>query len=270
MGKAQELQVSEFEFPRFTEEVENNGPKEFKFGQLLPDDFKRAETHQRVIKIERADAQKNNFTISPIVRQHRGMIDQESDERERRIRDEVERRVTLLEEDAFKKGFEDGVERGRQEIFEQTRSESDEKLQTLTGMISEVLAGRDRLIAEEKANIYKLVRTLTKWVILRELSDDGRYVERLLEKLVQEVQTKSNLLIQVDTNQFEAMPEVLEQVQKRLGELKNVRVEVDYGLTGPGIIIESENGIVNGTLSQQMASLDKLFASVGLAEDINE
>ena len=61
------------------------------------------------------------------------------------------------------------------------------------------------------------------------------------------------------------MPEVLEVVQGKLGELTNTRVEIDYDIEAPGIVVESQNGIVNGSLKTQLDSLDKLFEAVGLA-----
>ena len=63
------------------------------------------------------------------------------------------------------------------------------------------------------------------------------------------------------------MPEVLDHLHEKLGELENVRVEVDYDIEGPGIILESQNGIINGTLKEQFNSLDKLFKTVGLEND---
>jgi flagellar assembly protein FliH len=58
------------------------------------------------------------------------------------------------------------------------------------------------------------------------------------------------------------MPEILEHVQGRLGEMKNVRIEIDSSVTTRGIIVESENGIINATMEEQFKSLDKLFEDV--------
>ena len=116
-------------------------------------------------------------------------------------------------------------------------------------------------------NGYETILNLTKWVILRELKDDGEYVHRLLEKLITEIQTKSNILIQIDERSFRDMPDILEVVEERLGSLSNVRLEKDFDIDGPGIVLESDNGIINGTLKEQFNNLDKLFLKVGL---INE
>ena len=60
------------------------------------------------------------------------------------------------------------------------------------------------------------------------------------------------------------MPEIIKIVERKVGKLTNVRVEVDLDMSENGIIIESENTIIDGSLDAQMASLDKLFTTVGI------
>ena len=76
------------------------------------------------------------------------------------------------------------------------------------------------------------------------------------------MQVRNNLLIQVNTEDFAHMPEILEHVQSRLGEMKNVRIEMNSTVNSRGIVIESENGIINATMEEQFKSLDKLFEDV--------
>jgi flagellar assembly protein FliH len=264
----QENKIEEYEFKSFSAIAgESDVVEDYSFqdlGEFVP---KLAKRDSKKAKFERLSAEKKNFNISPIVKEHRGLLEQEREERERKIRDEVERRVDSVREEAFQQGFQEGIEAGKQEVYNQTRAATEEKLNALVDMINEVLILKEEIINNQKQDLYNLVRNLTKWVILRELKEDGEYITRLLEKLVTEIQTKANLLVQVDQKSFEGMEDVLETVQERIGTLKNVRVEVDYDIAGQGIIIDSDNGIINGTFEEQMISLDKLFESVGLKDD---
>lgn len=261
-------EVEEYEFQSFSTSSHTSGDvttfEFFEIGSLNP---KREENHQKIIKVEREQAERNDFQIAPIVKEHRGITKQVLKERENRIEQEVQRRVQELKQQAYEEGFSEGVANGREEVFNQNRASSEEKIQNLTSMIIEVLGTRSDLLIDQKKQVYSLVRVLTKWVILRELKDDGQYIENLLEKLITEMQTKSNLLVHVDEKSFETMPEVLDVVQKRVGELSNVRVEIDYDIEGPGIVLECDKGILNGTITEQLKSLDKLFESVGLSQE---
>ena len=261
-------EVTDYEFQSFSSSTIPAGDvTNFEFSEIGKLDPLKEEKHQEVIKIERTHAEKSDFKIAPIVREHRGISTQILKERELRIEQEVERRVQEVRDEAYSAGFNEGVNNGREEVFNQNRASSEEKLQNLTSMIVEVLGTRSDLLLNQKKQVYSLVRMLTKWVILRELKDDGAYIENLLEKLIVEMQTKSNLLVHVDEKSFEQMPEVLKVVQEKVGELSNIRVEIDYDIDGPGIVLECDKGILNGTINEQMKSLDKLFETVGLSKD---
>ena len=219
--------VEEYQFQSFSEGG-NEKVLNYNFqnlGQFKGKDEK--ELHQKTIKIERGFATQNQFKINSIVEEHRGLKQQAADEFEARIQDEVEKRVAEISESAFKAGFEEGLSEGRDAIFNELRNEVEKKLEDFNLMINDVIASYEVVFSKQKNEMYALIKNLTKWIILRELDGDGKYVERLLEKLLQEIQVRHNLLIQVSEAHFQHMPEVLEHVQKKLGELKNVRVEID-------------------------------------------
>lgn len=257
--------ISDYEFqPLFDDSETEKGLTNFEFKDLNPNQVMDVEEHERVIKIERKTAKENNFTIAPIVREHRGMNRQEELERQRLIQEEVERQLIRIQDQAYKEGFEKGLKDGQEEVFQQMRAEVDQKVEALNALIEKVLLQQADLLQVEKENVHRTLKTLTKWIILRELKDDGDYILRLLEKLISELQVKSNVLVQLDPTSFEEMPDVLEALQEKLGELSNVRVEVDYDIPGRGVVVESDNGIINGSLEQQFLALSKLFEHVGL------
>ncbi len=256
--------VTDYKFQNFTD-VEGEADKvtAFEFKPL----FSKSQTieksdFQKIIKEERTHAKNTQFKVNPIVEKFRGLKDQEEREYEEAVEKEVVRRVAEIQDEAFKSGFDEGVNQGREEIFSEMRNVVDLKLDNFSQMVTEVLKSQDQMIVDQKKEIYMLLRNLSKWIILRELKEDGTYIERLLEKLLLEIQARQNLLIQVNANDFASMPEVLEHVQARLGELKNVRVEIDSAITTGGIIVESDNGIINATYEEQFKSLDKLFEDV--------
>lgn len=257
-------EVTEYTFQSFTEiEEGQEAVKLFEFKPLLTSaqTIEKSE-FQKIIRSEREFAKNTQFKVNPIVEQFRGLKDQENREYEDRVEEEVKRRVLEIQDEAFKAGFEEGVNQGREEIFDQMRNAVDQKLEDFSEMVTSVLKTQEDILSKQKVEMYQLLRNLSKWIVLRELEDDGKYIERLLERLLLEMQARNNLLIQVNAKDFERMPEVLAHVQNRLGEMKNVRIEIDSSVKSRGIIVESENGIVNATMEEQFKSIDKLFEDV--------
>lgn len=257
--------IENYEFqPLFNNSQTDEGITGFDFQPLRKDQVMDIKEHEKVIKIERTRALDSGFEIAPIVKEHRGINRQEELERQRLIQEEVEKQLIRIQDQAYREGFEKGLQDGQEEVFNQTRAEVEQKLESLTEMIQDVLNTHHELLQKEKMAVYRTIKNLTKWVILRELEDDGDYVIRLLDKLINELQVNSNILIQIDSKSFEDKPDILEILQQKVGELKNVRLEVDYDIEGPGIIVESENGIINGSLKEQLYNLSRLYEAVGL------
>lgn len=261
--------VSDYEFqPLHSGSGSSDGSiSEFDFQPLSKNQVMDVQQHEKVIKIERSNAERSNFKISPVVREHRGINRQEELERQRLIQEEVERQLVKVQKIAYQEGLEKGMQDGREEVFNQLRSEVDTKIEQLQEMITTTLSTQAELLQNEKMAVYRTIKNLTKWVILRELKDDGEYILRLLEKLISELQVKSNILIQIDPKSFTDMPDVLDLLKERMGTIDKVRVECDYDIEGPGIVVESDNGIINGSLKEQFKSLAKLFENVGLSDD---
>jgi len=262
--------VSKYEFePIFDDSIAKEEFRSFEFKALNKDEVMDIKEHERTIRSERSHAEKSSFAIAPIVREHRGMNRQEELEKQRLIQEEVERQLIRIQEQAYKEGFEKGLKDGKEEVFSETRAGVEQKLEVLGEMVEVALKTQYELLNRERTGVHRMIKNLTKWVILRELKEDGDYIVRLLGKLISELQVKNNLLIQIDPKSFAEMPDILEIVQEKIGSLSNVRMECDYDIEGPGIVIESDNGIINGTLKEQFASLNKLFESVGLVEEDN-
>lgn len=216
----------------------------------------------KVLNIERAQASKNSFKISPIVKKYRGIQNLEEKEKEDKISVEVERRVTQIYEKAFEMGRSAGMESGKEDIYEQLKIEVHEKTNLLTDMLNEIMSFKEKVLKKQKDDLYHLIKNLVKWITLSEIKNDEEYLKNLLEKLILEIQSKENLLIRVSETYYDAMPDIVTEVEKTIGNFTNVRIEADSEILDKGIIIDSDNGIIDARIEQQFENLDDLFKNV--------
>lgn len=264
-------QIGVYEFQDFEDKVikEDIEVEDYEIKEFAEMKQKIHEKMQTVIKKERLLNEGTQFTISPIIQHFRGLEEQEEREKDEAIEQEVVKRSEEVKQQAYDSGFQKGQENGYQDAYNKMMEEANAKVELLQSYIESIHAERADLLKNEKLKIYETVKTLTKWVILRELKDDGAYLERLLEKLILETQSKTNLLLKVDREYLEAMPEIIERTQDKVGRLTNVRVESVHRTDEEreeGMILESDNGIIDGTLKEQFDSIDKLFDTLDVYE----
>lgn len=272
-GKKNHLafEIEEYDFKDFTTAKKAASSFEVRPYQLpsMSKVIKREEQkNSGVIMQERKFAAEKEFSISPIILKHRGIKRMEIEEYEKKTELEVQRRVEKIKGEWEIKGYEEGKKNGHDEVVKENHQKTLDQIAVLHQLVSEVIATKEEIIIHQKQQLMDLIRSLTKWVILKEINADGQYMGRLLEKLILELGTKENLIIKVNKDYLQGMDEMLELIQEKLGELKNVRLEIDYDQERPGIVIESQNGIIDGSFEAQMENLDKLFVNV--VENVNE
>ena len=244
--------IKNYEFRSLDENTERESCFEKSFDNYCTE-------NKSTVAREREFAENNNFDIHPILKEKRGVAEQESAVRKEAIENEVRKKLEEVREVAFNQGYQEGKSKGEKDVYEQTKIEASEKLDRLGEVIDEVLKSKIKLIEEEKGQIYDLIHKLAKWIILRELSNDGDYLKRLLDNLAQEIESRSELVVYIDKKSFENMPEFIDYAQEKLRSFKNVRVEIGHDMKGTGLILCSESEIISGTMEDQLKSLEKIF-----------
>lgn len=216
-----------------------------------------------MLREERTAEAQSGFSILEHVREHRGIRDQEERDYEDRVAAEVQRRLESLKEEAYRQGLEQGQAEGKAQAYEEAKVQADHFLSGLAEQIEATQEHRDEILSQSKTESYRIVKNLTKWIILKDI-DEKYYLSRLLEKLVHEINQKNNLVLHVNEDAFGYMPEVIKLVERKLGKLANVRIEVDLEMQGTGLRLEAENSIIDGSIEAQFSVLDDLFKKVGV------
>lgn len=240
-------------------------PEKFQFQDLSGAVIRPEKPAQETIRLERQLEQKNSFKIDKVVRDHRGISEQENDDLEARVSAEVNRRV----EEIYQQAFEQGMEAGRQEGMRQIHEIEGGKVQEVADEIQHLMEQFNHQISlatlNHKNEVLKFVKQFSKWVLTKEINEK-EYLTGLLEKLLHELNTRRNMIIRVNESSYKLMPEIISALESRLGSLSNVRIEVSSEMNYPGLIVESENGIVDASLENTFAKFDRFFEQVGLSE----
>jgi flagellar assembly protein FliH len=260
MQKYRSSDVKPFEFNDLqSKHVVSSGEfKSFSFNELNGEVFNKDKISEETLRSERSFEQKNNFKIDGIVRSSRGLVEQEQSDLERSIQEEVNRRLEEAYHKVHAEGLEKGREEGRQMAFEEYQQELTSRIDSFTHIIESLNGQSEKILEKNRTEVYEFIKRFTKWIVLKEI-DEKAYLESLLEKLILELNARKNLIVKVGRNNFTQMPEVIQHVESRVGQLTNVRIEIVPEINHPGIILESENGLIDGSLEGVFQNIDRIF-----------
>lgn len=254
--------IKPFKFSEISGEhvVTGNGFQAFAFQTLTGESVKARATDEE-IRTERGFAAKNDFKIDELVKDYRGLSRQEQNDLEKKIQAEVTKRVEAAYQTAFAEGIAKGEAKGREEALEVHTKELAGNVDSFVQIVNGLQEQANGYMASQKTEVIEFVKRFTKWIVMKEINEKV-YLEQLLEKLILELNSRKNLTIKVGRAQFESMPEIMKTVEGRVGQLQNTRIEIVSEIRHPGIILESENGLIDGSLESVFTNIDKIFGQV--------
>jgi flagellar biosynthesis/type III secretory pathway protein FliH len=247
--------VKEFEIPRIKERSTT-----FEFLDLTP-----KSDHFQVAN-ESGHSNRNKFEIDDIVSKNRGHFQYELDQKELQISQEVERRVKALEDESRNRGYSEGRETAKNEIFSQLAAQIKLKLEEVEVMVEEILSLRDRIVEESRQDVFRTVNAISKWMLNKYLDKDS--IIELIKRSFHEIGTEQSILIKMDPQTFENKEEIFKALSEEFGELKHIRFYCDEAQLRPGYQIEMDNVLVDGSFESQIKKIDVLFEK--LSERKNE
>lgn len=259
--RGSEIKPFTFNDLKSTHVVSNGSFQDFEFKNLTGESVTSTKVTEDEIRKERKHEAKNNFKIDDIVRDSRGLARQEQSDVEIKIQQEVKRRLEAAYEQAYQEGLERGREEGKEAAMAEFHEALGQKVEDFGQVIAQVQGQSDKIMEKNRSEVYEFVKRFTKWIILKEVNEKV-YLEGLLEKLILELNARKNLIVKVGKANFSQMPDVVKAVEERLGQLQNVRIEIVPEIQHPGIILESENGLIDGSLEGVFQNIDKIFEQV--------
>jgi flagellar assembly protein FliH len=260
-----EIQTFEFADLNSTHVVSQTKFETFSFKDINGEPFNADKPSDEEIRQERSFERKSNFKIDGVVRDSRGISGQEKSDLEEKIQQEVNTRLEAAYQEAYKEGLEKGRAEGREESLKEFNEVLAQKMDELGEVIAHVQTQTSKILDKNHQEVYEFIKRFTKWIVLKEINEKT-YLEDLLEKLILELNARKNLIIKVGKSNFSQMPEVVQSVEAKLGQLSNVRIEIVPEINHPGIILESENGLIDGSLEGVFQNIDKIFELVVRSE----
>lgn len=263
MQKYLQTEVKTFEFSdlKGTHIVEQNTFRSFEFGNLKGEAVNGLKITEDEIRTERKFAEKNNFKFDDVVREYRGLSKQEQNDLEQKIQIEVKKRTEIAFQNAYKEGLEKGRIEAKEEMMKEMTAQMSSKVESFGAMIDAVQSQSNTILENNRIEVYEFIKRFTKWIILKEINEKV-YLEKLFEKLVLELNARKNLIVKVGKDNFSDMPDIIKEVESRVGQLSNIRIEIVPEINYPGIILESENGLIDGSIEGVFQNIDKIFEQV--------
>lgn len=201
----------------------------------------------------------NDFKIDPQVANQMGLSDARSRETKRVFDAEVLKYVQSIKDDAYKEAYklgrEDGVQKAKEEALSLAQEEIRNSLKSLTNLLQSLDNHRQKMYADNEAEIVRFCYFLAEKIIFKEVQQNKEYVAEIIKKMVPSEETSSVRISKADYAFIESHKDLLDADLN----LEAVKFEEDENLIDGDVIVDTENGTLDGKLSTR---LDKLKRAI--------
>jgi len=195
------------------------------------------------------------FHLNSVIRDALSVEEEERRAIEERVRARVQAVATEVEARAHGEGYEAGLKSGYAKAYEKFQEEGKERLERFDAFLAECDGAREALFRANESTLIDLVYRVAELIVQREVTRDPEWVLRVCQEILEKVGVRENIKIKVHPRQLESAKMLKEEIDKRLGGLRNLTVEGSAQVTSEGCIVETEWNVVDARLETQLAGV---------------
>jgi flagellar assembly protein FliH len=177
------------------------------------------------------------------------------DDREKAIGiiDEAKKKASLIESEAYEKGFAQGEKDG----FEMGTKKVDKILDRIHGTLQDMVAYRQEFIKRYEKETLHLICAIAEKVVRGAVKVDNQIVREAILEAFSLAVDRSEVTVRVNPDEVEYVKEIRPEFFDRISELKSITIESDPSITPGGCFMETAFGSVDARLETQLEKITK-------------
>lgn len=217
----------------------------------------REKAHEIRFKKNEFTLESKGFAVDPQVATHLGLAEAKSKEDRRLFDAEVLKYVQKIKDDAYAEAFrlgkEEGIKVAKEEVLEQERSKIVEALKSLFILTENINNFRQKMYEANETEIIRFCYYIAQKIVGNEITNNKDVVLNFIKKIIPEEET---CLIRIHPKDNEFIKTHIQLIEKDI-DLSAVRFEPDDSLKEGDVLVETENGILDGTLATRLEKVKK-------------
>ncbi|MGZ3721475.1 MAG: FliH/SctL family protein [Bdellovibrionales bacterium] len=193
-----------------------------------------------------------DFKISELVAKQAGISQLESDAHQDKINNQVLARLSEVQEQAYKEGYELGLIEGTEKAFQEAKAALLDKMATFEALLKRIEELKGQLLIDNEAELIKLVFQTAKRIALRDIEGNREAVLELIQNVVGETQANERVVVRLSTEDHYFLETLQDKSGQRIESLQRVKFVSEDGIKSGGCLIETEFGSVDATVEERV------------------
>jgi flagellar biosynthesis/type III secretory pathway protein FliH len=197
------------------------------------------------------------FLIDPQVASHIGLTAAKGREEKRQFDTEVLKYVQKIKDDAyseaFKKGELEGITVAKAEALESAAADIKKRLDSLMQIMDSIDNQRKKMYEVNEAEIIRFCYYIAEKIVLQEVTHNKEYIIDFIKKVIPDDEA---CVIRLNRLDYDFVQTHQQLIAKEFN-LSTIKFEVEESFQEGDVVVETANGILDGSLSSRLEKLKK-------------
>ncbi|MCS7281695.1 MAG: FliH/SctL family protein [Desulfobacterota bacterium] len=163
------------------------------------------------------------------------------------VKIQIEKDETQNIEEEIRKTFEEAYRQGEKAGYEMGMKKAEAVIKRFNSYLSGFEEFKKEMTKKAERLAFEIAFAVAEAIVLKECSVDKSSVLNMIKKALELCEKKSEVVLKVRTDDYNYI----------ISSISGIRVEPDETLKEPGFVIESNFGIIDGTLKTQIEELKR-------------
>ena len=223
-------------------------PKEFNFG-----------TPAAALEYLNAKKQGSDFMMSDVLRATTGIEEIERLSEEQKIEEKVLYKISLLQEEAYRKAYDLGFEEGTKKAIEDKSVELNKKSLKLDDLRLSLVQIKEVMIYQNEAHIMKMIYEIASKLAFDHIHEHQEVILKLIKRLIEEAQADENVNVLVSNEQLAFLESFKEKNERENEFLQKVKFVGSDEVSTGSCVVETNYGIIDARIEERISKLWKEF-----------
>lgn len=202
---------------------------------------------------------RGDFRVDKIVAEYVGIEELEKEEQQREVARQAIEKSQEIQESAYKKAYELGMEEGRNAAYEEEKETIHGKMNTLEEILSELRNVKNKIMFENEKQIVALCFYISKRLLMKEISENPDYIKTVIKKTLEMAQSEQEVVIHLSEADKSWVDEYYDSMLKELNLDSSTRFEESRDIKKGGVVVETHHGVIDATVEQRLDKLESIL-----------
>ncbi len=222
----------------------NYVPKQFEFG-----------TPNTALDYLREKEKGSDFIMSDVLRQTTGVYAIEKQSEETKIENKVLEKLAIVQEDAYEKAYQLGLEEGLKKAFEEKTAQINYDLTELETLMARLTTLKEEMARQNESHLVQLVYDIARRIAFDHIEEKPEVVISVIKDAIEMAQAEEEVNVLVASSQVDFLEKMKSKLGREFEFLKRVKFQVSDQVTSGGCIIETNFGIVDARIEERVNKL---------------